>query len=71
LLKDFSMANDGDKIDETHRAFIFKDKNGFKVHSPIEDEFNTFCFMVIYFISKEVAEEALRRYKKELEELVK
>jgi hypothetical protein len=75
LLKNFSDANGGDKIDysditqpKSYIYFVpdFKEFRIYEEETPTEINFNT-----IYFISEEVAEEALRRFKKELEELVK
>lgn len=79
LLKNFSMANGGDEIDWNNKE---QDKYSIYINFDKEENWEDniriyqanaqrYYFGEVYFISYEVAEEALRRYKKELEELAK
>lgn len=68
LLKNFSLANGGDRIAIGNKKyFILEDITSGK-H---ENKFKISNLLDIEFYSQEVAEEAFRRYKKELEELGK
>lgn len=80
LLKNFSDANGGDEIDWDSGAskfyIVYDNTYTFKTNAKIttikvvETLDDTVNFMTVYFKTKEIANEALRRYRKELEELV-
>ena len=67
----FSDLNDGDKIDNDHKAFKDKDKNKIDIVNGWTDNFNTYTLSTVYFYSKEIAEEALRIYKTDIEDVYK
>jgi hypothetical protein len=76
LLKNFSLANGGDKIDfqgSVCKPAYYIAYDYYKKELKISSISNTTHsrFSAVYFISQEVAQEALRKYRKELEELGK
>lgn len=73
LLKNFSDINGGNKIDwgnpSQEKYYLHYDYNDLSF--CISFDYQTKSIHLVYFISYEVAAEALRRYRKELEEIIK
>jgi hypothetical protein len=74
LLKNFSLANGSNDIDyynnQQDKYFISYDVED-KEFRILNSKTSKICFNEVAFASVDVAEEALRRYKKELEDILK